>query len=172
MKSLRLSNCPSTIKHSKANLNAPGQRQALSRREIVSKMYQGYLDQNHASNKSLLTASEPKNTINQGQGTRVVRLKKQNRGEERHSSSLVSTLSDVQLLEHRLDSTETNVAVANNSQEYSMQSVPSSRYPRESEQPESTGRGDHKLTLNRYISEIESNVHKGPEKNLVYQFYE
>ena len=39
MKSLRLSNCPSTIKHSKTNLNALDQRQTLSRREIVSKMY-------------------------------------------------------------------------------------------------------------------------------------
>ena len=44
MKSLALSNCPSTIKHSKANLNAPLQRHALSRRE-VSKMYQEYLEQ-------------------------------------------------------------------------------------------------------------------------------
>ena len=44
VKSLALSNCPSTKKHSRANLNAPMQRQALSRRE-VSKMYQEYLEQ-------------------------------------------------------------------------------------------------------------------------------
>lgn len=81
-------------------------------------------------------------------------------------------MSDVQPLEHRLDSTETDVAVANKSMEYSMQSVPSSRYRHDTELPESTGRLQSKLTLNRYISEIESNVHRGPDKNLVYQFYE
>ena len=65
MKSLALSNCPSTIKHSNANLNASVQRQALSRRERVSRMYQEYLEQHRQSNKSLLTSNETKSPSNQ-----------------------------------------------------------------------------------------------------------
>ena len=53
-----------------------------------------------------------------------------------------------------------------------MKSVPTSRYRHDSEHAESTGRAQKRLTLNKYISEIESNVRNGPEKNLVYHFYE